>query len=431
MLVLQPATMHLYAQQHNTVSIVPVDSGWAANSVNAVVFRKNSLASYKQWQYIAYYNNRKYVVLGKRTLGSAKWELVQTKFQGNATDAHNAISIMVDGDGYLHLAWDHHNNALNYCRSISAGSLQMTERMPMTGSLEENVSYPEFYSLPGGDLFFLYRDGGSGKGNLVVNYYHTKTKQWQQLHSNLVDGEGKRNAYWQACTDSKGRIHLSWVWRESPDVASNHDLCYARSDDGGITWLKSTGEKYRLPITAATAEYACKIPPNSELINQTSMVADAGGNPVIATYWRSKGDSIPQYRIVYKAHGEWKNGELGFRKTPFSLSGQGTKRIPISRPQIITWTNGNKQNAMLLFRDAERGERVSAAITTDITTNKWQLTDLLTTGVGSWEPSYDTELWKRKKILNLFVQKVEQADAEGMVNVPPTMINVLEWKPGF
>ena len=33
--------------------------------------------------------------------------------------------------------------------------------------------------------------------------------------ANLVSGEGKRNAYWQAVTDKKGTIHISWVWRES------------------------------------------------------------------------------------------------------------------------------------------------------------------------------------------------------------------------
>src|SRR3989337_2571031 len=162
-------------------------------------------------------------------------------------------------DGYLHLAWDHHNNALRYCKSVEPGSLEMTEKIPMTGKEENSVSYPEFYKMPGGDLLFFYRDGGSGRGNLVINKYSTAMKQWTQLHSNLIDGEGKRNAYWQACTDSKGIIHISWVWRESPDVSSNHDMCYARSTDGGVTWEESTVEKYQLPVPASTADYALHI----------------------------------------------------------------------------------------------------------------------------------------------------------------------------
>jgi hypothetical protein len=418
----------VYAQSPG-IKIVPVDSGWAANSVNAVVFRKNSLASFKQWQYIAFYNAEKFVVIGKRKPGSSNWQLKTTSFKGNAADAHNTISIIVDGDGYLHISWDHHNNPLNYARSIQPGSLDMTAKMPMTGLVEEKLSYPEFYNLPSGDLFFLYRNGGSGKGDLVINYYHTKQKKWQQVHASLIDGEGKRNAYWQACCDDKGVIHLSWVWRESPDVASNHDLCYARSRDGGITWEKSNGEKYDLPINAATAEYAARIPQNSELINQTSMCLAGDGLPLIATYWRNQNDSIPQYHLVYKQGSEWKIINAGFRKTSFSLSGQGTKRIPISRPQVIAWRRNNRNFTGIIYRDSERENKVSMAVCDDLVQNKWQLKDLTKFSVGSWEPSYDVGLWNQKKILNLFVQNVEQADAEGSSTIDSQMVQVLEWKP--
>lgn len=430
MLLLQQVA-HLYAQERNTVNLVPVDSGWAANSVNTVVFRKNSLVTYKQWQYIAYYDANKMVVLGKRKHGSDQWQLRRTTFTGNTNDAHNTISIMVDGAGYLHLAWDHHNNPLNYAISIKPGSLEMTGKITMTGSFEKSVSYPEFYKMASGDLLFLYRDGGSGRGNLVVNYYHTKNKQWHQLQSNLIDGEGKRNAYWQACTDNKGSIHISWVWRESPDVASNHDMCYARSDDGGKTWVKSTGDQYQLPITLATAEYALRIPQNSELINQTSMYADANGIPYIATYWRNQNETIPQYQVIFKDAGEWKKVDPGFRKTAFSLSGAGTKSIPISRPQIITWPNGNKTGAMLIFRDQERDAKVSVAITQNMIDNHWELSDLTRFGVGSWEATYDTEWWKKKNKLNLFIQNVVQVDAEGTAAIAPQLIQVLEWKPVY
>ncbi len=285
LIVFGVATLPLTAQKIivNT-KLITVDSGWANNSVNTVVFRKNSLVTHKDTQFIAYYNPKRFVVLGKRKLGTTKWILETTAYQGNTFDAHNDISIMVDGDGYLHLSWDHHNNKLRYSKSVQPGSLVMTEKMPMTGQNENTVSYPEFHALPNGNILFFYRDGGSGKGNLVINLYQTKTKQWQQLHSNLIDGEGKRNAYWQACVDQKGIIHISWVWRESPDVASNHDMCYARSTDGGITWENSKGEKYQLPINAATAEYVCCIPQKSELINQTSMFANAEGHPFIASY---------------------------------------------------------------------------------------------------------------------------------------------------
>jgi len=204
------------AQLLPNVSLVAVDSGWAGNSINTVVFRKNSLVTYGDTQFIAFYDAKGFVVIGKRKTGVNKWQLKQTNFTGNIKDAHNSISIMVDGAGYFHLAWDHHNNSLNYCRSVHPSSLELTDKIQMTGQFENSVSYPEFYKMPNGNLLFFYRDGGSGRGNLVINQYNIVTKQWTQLQHNLIDGENKRNAYWQACIDNKGVIHISWVWRETP-----------------------------------------------------------------------------------------------------------------------------------------------------------------------------------------------------------------------
>lgn len=432
LIILLLACRSAYAQHSKeNVTLIPVEKGWAKNSINAVVFRKNSLVTYRDSQYIAFYDADKQVVVGKRKSGSSEWELKRTPFQGNTKDAHNTISIMVDGNGFLHLSWDHHNSPLNYSRSTQAASLHFTPKIQMTGKFENNVSYPEFYKMPDGNLLFFYRDGGSGQGNLVIDKYDMATQKWVQLQSNLIDGQNKRNAYWQACVDEKGTIHISWVWRETPDVASNHDMGYACSKDGGITWQKSTGEKYTLPISAANAEYAVRIPQKSELINQTSMTTDANGNPFIATYWRNADSKIPQYHVIYKTGNRWQVQSLENRKTPFALSGGGSKRIPIARPQILVKGKGRKATVLLIYRNEERGNRVSVALCKKIMTKKWKDFDLTDSSVGSWEPTFDTELWKNNRVLNLFVQKVEQADSEGISNIPPQLIQVLEWKPEF
>lgn len=402
-----------------------VGDGWANNSVNAVVFRKNSLVTQGDTQYVAYYDAQRYLVLGKRALGATQWTVRRSAWQGNAADAHNAISIMVDGAGYLHVAWDHHNNALRYARGVAPGSLELGPKQGMVGVDEAEVSYPEFYRLPNGNLLFFYRLGGSGRGDLIINRYDVATQRWTRLHTNLITGEGKRNAYWQAFLDHLGTLHLSWVWRESPDVASNHDMAYARSRDGGVTWERSDGTPYALPISAASAEYALRIPQNSELINQTSMAADQDGHPYIASYWRDAGSSVPQYHVIFNTGTAWQARSLDFRKTPFSLGGQGTKRIPIARPQIMV----GKAGALLVFRDEERGSKVSVASTADVLRGAWQVQDLTMFSVGAWEPSYDTELWRRNGTLSLFVQNVQQVDGEGQASVPPQPVQVLDWTP--
>lgn len=423
-LILSLLPLLIYSQH-----LVPVGDGWANNSVNVTVFRKNSLVTYKDTQFIAYYDNDGFLILGKRKLPKGEWILHKTQYTGNVNDAHNSISIMADGDGYLHVSWDHHGHPLRYAKSIAPLSLELGDKQPMTGELEENVTYPEFYKMPNGDLIFIYRDGQSGKGNLVLNRYNVKTKTWNQLQKNLIDGEGKRNAYVQSCVDDKGVIHISWVWRETPDVATNHDLCYAKSLDGGITWMNSMGEIYILPIIAETSEYAALIPQNSELINQTAMTTDSKGNPYIATYWRESNSDIPQYHIVYNRDNEWKVMSLNFRNTSFSLKGGGTKRIPISRPQLIVDTKSKNTNLFLLFRDEERGGKVSMAVCQDLNTNKWAIRDLTDFSVGSWEPSFDTELWRNKKQLHIFVQKADQVDGEGKADIAPQKVQVLEVYP--
>lgn len=428
------STATAFAQTKPAVQLIPIGKGWASNSINVVSFRKNSLVTYRDVQYAAYYDSAHYVVLAKRKLNSSVWEVSKTQYQGNVLDAHNSISIMVDGAGYLHVSWDHHSygkhlTALNYCKSLSAGSLKLSDKLTMTGVQEDKVTYPEFHKLPNGDLLFFFRDGESGNGNIVLNRYSLKTGTWKRVQTSFIDGEDLRNPYWQIVVDQKGTIHLSWTWRESPDAASNHDLCYAKSLDGGLTWLKSSNEKYTLPIREATAEYILKIPQHSELINQTSMCTDAFGAPYIATYWKEKGGNAPQYHLLYFKDHKWTNLNLGFRKQDFSINGGGTKGIPIARPQVITWTKAGKVAVGMLFRDEERGGKASIAICYDLSKPKWECLDLLPTDLGSWEPTYDINLWQSQQVLNLFIQKVTQKDNDGKAALAPQTVSVLEWKP--
>lgn len=411
------------------VNVVPIGKGWAKNAINAVIFRRNAVVTHEETQYASYYDAEGYVVLAKRKLGATDWETSRTPYKGRITDAHNSISIMVDGEGYLHMSWDHHNDSLRYCRSVAPGSLELTEKLSMTGIKEHKVTYPEFYRMANGNLLFLYRDGASGRGNLMMNHYDVKTRKWTQRQDAFIDGQGRRNAYWQMCTDTEGAIHISWVWRESGDVATNHDMCYAKSVDSGKTWQKSTGEHYDLPITKKNAEYAAIIPQKSELANTTSMCADSQGRPYIATYWRPENTDVPQYHLIYHDGEKWQKQQISDRTTPFRLSGKGEKRIPISRCQILANSDGPTDKVYILFRDEERQGRVSVAICEDLRRKKWTIRDLTDFEVGMWEPSYDTELWKRDKTLHVFLQKVGQGDGGKLENIPPQENSILEWKP--
>jgi hypothetical protein len=134
---------------------------------------------------------------------------------------------------------------------------------------------------------------------------------------------------------------------------------------------------------------------------------------------------VPQYRVITLQNGNWKTLNTGFRTMPFSLSGVGSKYIPVSRPQILVKGKGKKTEILLLFRDGERGEKASYA---QHKKKGWKTGDLTSISLGAWEPSFDTNLWQSSGILHLFVQPVVQVDREGLSQQPPTMVEVWEWK---
>ena len=395
-------------QDDGHVRLVKVGEGYARTSVNTSVFRQSSLVSDGRNQYISFYDKNGRVIIGKRAMGDGFWELTKTPYKGKVSDAHRGISLGLDGDGVLHVAFDHHLSPLNYFCMNAAGDIPLIEEKTMTGLNEEKVTYPEFYPMPDGGLLFAYRSGASGNGNMVLNRYSSGNREWRQLHENLIDGENERNAYWQIFVDRSGIIHLSWVWRETGAVETNHDLCYARSTDGGITWERSDGTLYDLPITMETAEVAWPVSQNTDLINQTSMTADMEGHPYIASYWRGETDDVPQYRLVWHDGSDWKMSCVGRRESPFTISGRGTKMIPISRPRVVS--DGKK--TYFFFRDEERGSVVSMAVSDDPGSGAWEITDLTDFSVDAWEPLMDMDLWNREGKINLFVQRTHQGDGE-------------------
>lgn len=408
------------------VKSVPIADGWARTSVNTVSFRTSTM-SHGKLQYTSFYDPDGYLVLAKRADGSADWEIRRTEYRGNASDAHNSISIGLDGAGVLHVAWDHHNHPLRYARGVAPGSLELTGKLTMTGRHETKVTYPQFYRLPDGDLLFLYRDGASGSGDAMLNRYRVATGEWEIVRHPIISGEGRRNPYLNTMAiDGRGGLHLSWVWRETPDVASNHDLCFAYSRDGGRSWVNSKNEAYDLPIVEKTAEVVWKIPQGSELINQCSMAAGPDNRPVIASYWRDRRSKVPQYRIVWFDGESWNSSQVGDRRQPFSLSGGGTKRIPMSRPQVAVGKGGAVH---VIFRDDERGGVVSAAVSSDSRRRSWKLMDLTKDPLGAWEPTFDVVRWERDGRIDLFVQKVGQGDGERTEDVPPQPVSILQWTP--
>jgi hypothetical protein len=192
----------------------------------------------------------------------------------------------VDEGGFLHLSGDMHCVPINYFRTtepLDPSTFEEVEKM--VGTNENRATYPKFLRGSEGELIFTYRDGGSGNGNQIFNVYDTKRRSWGRLlDSPLADGEGKRNAYFHGpMRGPDGWFHLAWVWRETPDAVTNHDLSYARSKDLRH-WENAAGEPLQLPIRMSPAITVDPVPERGGIINGNTRIGFDGQGRVTISY---------------------------------------------------------------------------------------------------------------------------------------------------
>jgi BNR repeat-containing family member len=252
------------------------------------------------------------------------------------------------------------------------------------------------------------------------------------MGSNSGQSSGRREhsqRLWQVAIDRQSAIHLSWVWRETGDVVTNHDIAYPVSKNGGKTWQKTTGDEYSVPIAMDEAEYAARIPQNSELANQTSMAVDEKGHPVIASFWRAAPDAVPQYHLLMHDGNRWIDRQVGQRTLNFFRKGGGTKKPPISRPLVLLETIAHGTRTHILFRDKERGGHITLASSNNLFSDDWTYANLTSSPVGQSDPMIDPDMWASQNTIHLVTQFTGQGDGEKQENVAPQMVSVVEWSP--
>jgi len=193
------------------VDRIPVADVFAANQVNAVVFRCSALASWAGVQYTAFYDPQGEIVLGRRGRQEKAWTFEPLGYRGAMRDAHNAISLGVGPDGRLHISYDHHGDHLHYRMGVAPGETRFLPEAPMTGVREGRVTYPQFVNGPAGQFYFFYRDGGSGNGDLCMHVLNPAGGgRWRALPQAVVSGEGRSNPYWWRPAVGRWRCR---IWR--------------------------------------------------------------------------------------------------------------------------------------------------------------------------------------------------------------------------
>lgn len=447
-------------------------NAYGTSDINSCGIIRDNLTTYGGYQYAAFYDSNGNIVLGRRTSGATQWNLITTNYQISSSllsDDHNVIAIGIDSNGYLHMSWGMHNQNLNYVISKSSvtgkdwsgSSLAFTTLGapvdPASGvdSNNNEVTYPEFYTTPSGDLLFSYRNGGtgggSGNGNNYLDIYNPASRTWSQNftingESTSVNGYINRLAY-----SSTGKLMMSWTWRATPNWQTNSNIMFAQSTNNGSTWTTQSGVSEIAAsggITQSTAQIIETIPEGSSLINQSNMAVDRNSNPVIAT-WYAPGsleggsNNTRQYMLVYYNGANWQTSQITDRPAGEVYDSSGAYVRQLARPIVLV---DREDRVLVIMRynndinsdgspnaDAALPGRAAAGggivVAYSQLTSKngisslgaWNYLTLYTANLGQWEPTYDAALWQSSNILDLFVQPV------GLGGETSSTAQVLQW----
>jgi hypothetical protein len=344
---------------------IPVTKGLASHPVNG----GNCLISDGKYQYIAFYDGEHRMTIGKRELGGADWDFVRLP-ERVGWDTHNRVILFQDRKGYLHVTGNMHCRPLRYYRTKAPTDIHTFEPIhKWTGEHEDRVTYPSLLKLHDGSIYMMYRHGGSGNGMRILIHYDEQTKQWAKTVPALTNGMDRNptcNAYpfgvpaqgtageipkSGILEDKEGLWHIAWCWRETPDVVTNFDVCYAKSPDRGVTWKTWDGLDLKLPVTPENAGVVERIPQKSGLMNGGTLVVDGQGLPYIS-YTRFDKDGYNQIYVTTPLEGRWKIIQLTDWKHRFYFEGRGTipKSPPVPRLYItedekirVTYRNANAE----------------------------------------------------------------------------------------
>ncbi|MHC4917160.1 MAG: BNR repeat-containing protein [Planctomycetota bacterium] len=415
--------------------------GSFGRAINGKAFQQDVMVTHKGWQYLGYYNAERRVCLARRRLPKGAWEVFAfTDYKFKSNDAHNTISIGVcPADGTLHVSFDHHNNRLHYRvsrKGLASDPAAIQWKPDLFGGVRSwmekgrtiSITYPRFWQTPDGGLQFCYRRGGSGNGDRMLVDYDPAAGAWKgtrQIDSRKGSFQDKKGKSSSRCSypngydyGPAGKLHATWVWRESSGGA-NHDLVYVYSEDRGKTWRNGAGEVLEAPPGVnSPGVTAVKISRAHGLMNTHGQAVDSKGR-VHVVMWhcteesiRAAGSKPGQHRwgpaAARRNHHYWRDekGAWQHRELP-GPSG--------SRPKIFA---DKDDNAYVIC-----GIKGELAIFAATAASKWTNWKVAHTEKGAFgnEMLLDPCRWKAEGVLSVMVQGSPENDHQ------PTALRVLDF----
>ncbi|MDF7823480.1 BNR repeat-containing protein [Pontiellaceae bacterium B12227] len=417
--------------------------------VNGRTHQQTPIVTHKGFQYTTYFNGNRHLCVARRELPSNDWKIIE--FEDHvfkSSDSHNTAVIGIcEGDGTIHLAFDHHADVLKYRvselgiannpKDVEWSATLFGPVADRLGSLAriDRFTYPRFFNAPNGNLMLSYRYFTSGNGDSMIHEYNAETHDWTPGMGRFIardigeyerDGEisAYRCAYMNNLTYAGKRLHASWVWRDrfkKTSFTNQHDVCYAYSDDDGRTWKNSKGSTIgetgtdRVIHLDSSGLVVVPVETGYNLSNQNGHYAYPDGSlHMVVLQSKKKGERS-------SFHHHWRDRKGKWKTQPLKFSG--------GRAKIL----GDRDGSLFLFYEHKDEFRIAKG-TPNSKATKWKWRQVLTEDhgeIGS-EAVVDFTRWEKERVISAYMQELpgellSYGDGE-MIDGKPTPLWVIDYQ---
>ena len=325
-----------------------IEDGLRSDVHNQISFIYENLWTFNGNQYAVVIDSLGHIIAAKRSLPSSPWATQDTGKVTYLPDSHHMASLGIDPDGYIHIIFHCHytdiTSNIRYIKSTNAEDIssRIDQSSGMTGSNENRVTYPTFFT-DGSSLYCFYRNGHPNTtASWYLNKYNHGTTSWSAVQHPLLSAGDGRGPYLEGvAVDGNGYFHIFWCYRELLEKSwTNKRISYAKSEDKGSSWKKSNGSLYGLPITYSAAEVVDDVGENDGILNQNEVTVDSDNVPHIA-YYKVDGSDCLNFYHAWLHSGNWTINQI----TSFTHE-TGTENLPyegflfpppLSRPDILAF----------------------------------------------------------------------------------------------
>jgi hypothetical protein len=413
-------------------------------AINGQTYQQEAVVSFRGYQYAAFFTAGGFLALGRRALPDGAWEVARfADYQiKDHKDTHNVAVVGICArDGTVHLSYDHHVHPLRYRRSRAGVALEpgkfawgpelfgATTSELIPGQAVTDVTYPQFFEAPGERLQLVFRTGSSGDGDWHLWEYEDGA--WTRLGVFMgakgdYQGSPDRCGYPdQFRYGPDGRLHVTWCWREEPALATNHDFCWAYSEDRGRTWrngagveIARTGER---PITVDSPGIVVDaIPYQWGQMNTTTAFVDAAGR-VHSVRWRNPREAAAGNMNLadWRYYHYWRGSDGVWHDVRLPVHGR--------KPQLAVARDGR---AFLVFckgdnvdyHDAVASGHLQVAMATEGSGwTDWRVV-YESKALFISEPLLDIPRWVAEEVLSVYAQEEPAVPGE------PSALHVLDFR---